>query len=177
MWCRSAVSFSFGFLVAACRIRSAPPPVTCEPGPVSGACFGFADSPWFRPFAPSTPQERVFRCSPTSQLLCPNPIASTRSSSIQIISFLPRPRHDCRGELKPSRVPARGVRASLDSSDNAEPGRPSPWRFCRYCLRPMRKPRHSGPYHFRCSIIPATRAAADASTAPSRVRPHGSRWK
>ena len=58
--------------------------------------------------------------------LCPNPIASTRSSSIQITSFLPRPRHDCQGQSKPSRVPARGVRASLDSSDNAEPGRPSP---------------------------------------------------
>ncbi len=41
----------------------------------------------------------------------------------------------------------------------------------------MRKPRHSESYHFRCSIIPATRAATDASAAPSRERPHGSRWK
>ena len=96
---------------------------------------------------------------------------------MQSISFLPRPRHDCQGELKPSRVPAWGVRASLDSSDNAEPGRPSPWRSCRCCLRSMRKPRHSGSCNLRCSIIPATRTATDASCAPSRVNTHGSRWK
>lgn len=40
----------------------------------------------------------------------------------------------------------------------------------------MRKPRHSGPYHLRCSIIPVTRAVTDASPAYSRMRPHGSRW-
>ena len=41
----------------------------------------------------------------------------------------------------------------------------------------MRKPRHSGSYLLRCSIIPATRTATDASCAPSRVNTHGSRWK
>ena len=98
--------------------------MTCDPGPVSGACFGLADSPWFRPFPPSAPQELPFPCSPTSPVLWPDPTASIRSSSIQSISFLQRPRHDCRGRLKPSRVPAWGVRASLDSSTPQSPAVP-----------------------------------------------------
>ena len=37
--------------------------------------------------------------------------------------------------LLSSAVLAWGVRASLDSSDSAEPGSPSPSRFCSCCLR------------------------------------------
>ena len=120
---------------------------------VSAACFGGANSPWFQPFPPVTPQEPRHPCSPPSAAPWLNPTASMRSSQNQTISFLLRLRYDGQGNLKPSRAPAWGVRASMDSSDNAESGRPSPLRFCRCCLRQMRKPRHFGSYHFRCSIV------------------------
>ena len=44
------------------------PPVSRFPGPASGACFGFPDSPWARSFAPSAPPEQMSPCSPTSRL-------------------------------------------------------------------------------------------------------------
>ena len=78
------------------------------PGSASGACFRFADSSRFQPFAPSAPPGLAAPCSPTSSLLWPNQIASTRTSSIRKPSFLQRPRYDRRGKSKPSRVPAQG---------------------------------------------------------------------
>ena len=69
----------------------------------------------FRPFPPSAPPGPRSLCSPPSAVLCPDPIASTRSSAIRNLSSLPRPRYDGRGGLKPSQVPCMDVRACLGS--------------------------------------------------------------
>ena len=156
-------------LVVECRNASSPVEAYLCPRNVSGACFGGANSPWFQPFPPVTPQEPRHPCSPPSALPWLNPTASMRSSQNQTISFLLRLQYDGQCKLKPSRAPAWGVRASMHSSDNAESGKPSQFRFCRCCLRQMRKPRRSGSYHFRCSII------RPQAPPPLRLHPRGCR--
>ena len=70
------------------------PLVTRFPSPVSGACFGFPDSPRARSFAPSAPPEQSSLCSPTSQLLFPSLTSPCRSSSVTDYSFPLRSRYD-----------------------------------------------------------------------------------
>ena len=167
MWCNSAVSFSFGFLVAACRIRSAHArPALC---PVRALASRI--SPWFQPFPPSAPPEPRSLCSPPSTVIWPDPTASTRSSSIQAISSLPRPRHDSRGGLKPSQVPCMDVRACLGSRTPQSPHALTK-ADARCCLQPLIRPRHSESSMFRRSIALPARTATDTSHGTSgRRRP------
>ena len=146
------------------------------PGTVSGACFGLADSPWFRPFPPSTPPEPRSLCSPPSTVIWPDPTASTRTSSIQAISSLPRPRHDSRGGLKPSQVPCMDVRACLGSRTPQSPHALTK-ADARCCLRPLIRPRHSESSMFRRSIALPARTATDTSHGTSGRPAHGSRWR
>ena len=92
IWWRSVVRRS---VVPVQRIAvSGRPLVTRFPGPVSGACFGFPDSPRARPFAPPTPPELASPCSSASRLLHLSLTSPCRSSSATDSSFLLRPRHD-----------------------------------------------------------------------------------
>ena len=103
-------------------------PVTRSPVPVSGACFGLANSPWLRPFPPATPQAFARPCSPPSSVLLPHPTSSFRPSSVTESSFPLRPRFDCRGGMKTSQVPAKDVRTCLGSLTPWSPPSPHPSR-------------------------------------------------
>ena len=93
MWCKSAVSFSCGFLVAACRIRS----TACDtlvPTLRPGRALVSQNSPWLRPFPPAAPQALALPCSPPSPVVLPHPTSSFRDT----IGF---------GILLPSAAPVR----------------------------------------------------------------------
>ena len=109
------------------------------------------NSPWFHPFAPRTPQRVPPPCSPASSLLWMNPIASSLPSWVTAFSFPTRPR------LSPGReqaLPGPDTRFTYVHGffDTAEPGRPSPYRSGRCCLRPRLQPRHFRSWSLRCSI-------------------------
>ena len=144
------------------------------PGTASGPCFGLADSPWLTSFPLTTPPKLPLLCSLSSSVLFRHPTASLRSSSIRIISFLLRPRLP-QGRMKLSQVPMQGIRSCLNSLDTVEPCYSSPSRCSKCCLRPSGRSRHSKYRTFRCSIVPPTRSATDASPASSRIHTHGSR--
>ena len=126
MWCRSAVSFSRGFLVAACRIRSTAWDTPSRPCVRSVL--------WSREFPlvealPSGDSAGV--CAPLFAAFN----GSTASSDFFIpciigfgISFPLRPRFDCRGGMKTSQVPAKDVRTCLGSLTPWSPPSPHPSR-------------------------------------------------
>ena len=93
---------------------SARQPGSRFPGPASGACFRFADSPWSWPFPPRTPPGLAPLCSPASTVLWPRPTSALRSPQASI-SFPSRPRHDCRRRVKTSQVPVEGAHTCLGS--------------------------------------------------------------
>ena len=123
--------------------------------------------PLVSPFAPSTPQERVFRLF--ADFTATMPESDCFNSFIVDSDYLlsSAARHDCRGELKPSQstrvyvrpgfLRQRGARQTLTVA------------VLQVLPSALMKTSALRTITFRCSIIPATRAAADASTAPSRV--------
>ena len=86
-------------------VVSGPPLVTRSPGPASGACFGFPDSPLARPLAPSAPPELAFLCSPASRLPWPSLTSPCRAYSVTAYAFPQRSRHDGGMAWRPPRSP------------------------------------------------------------------------
>ena len=130
-------------------------PLYVLPYPVSRLCHAFPVlrparaltfqiPPWARSFAPSTPPERMFLCSPTSQATIPE-----SDFCMPFISGY--------GLLLSSAVPSRllGRHADLPGPGAAHTNMPgfldtagfrptSPYRLDECCLRPKGRPRHPG---------------------------------
>ena len=88
-----------------------PPLVTRLPDSASGTCFGLPGSPWLASFPPMPPPTLARLCSAPSQVLFRHPTSAVRSSSsVQILSFPTRPRHDSQGGPQTSQVPAMDFR-------------------------------------------------------------------
>ena len=174
MWCRTAVSFSPGFLFTNCRIRSAPgdtaPRLCVRP------CPCVADSPRPRPFAPAAPPGIAPPCSPPSSLLWPRQTAARRASSAPVASLPDAvPAYDPPGRRAALPGPGVGRACVREFFDTAEPGDGSPCGAVTGVAFDHTNSLGTPNCPFRCSIAPPAYPATDASRVASRRPAHGSR--
>ena len=176
MWCRSAVSFSPGFLFTNCRIRSAPgdtsPRLRVRPVPVRRGFLSVAAlrssgsagarAPLFAAFIATMPRVRLLRAVHHRLRLSAFPLRSRRTTR--------------RDDAQPSQVPVSDVHACPELFDTEEPGHDSP-----IALQPV-LPSTGGrvsalqtSWVFGAQSLRPTYPAANASRVTSRRPAHGSR--
>lgn len=127
MWCKSAVSFSCGFLVAACRIRST------AWDTLSRHCVRHVLWSCGFPLVEALPSSRSAGAFvPLFAALTGTPASSDFFIPCIIGYGVPpsplRPRFDFRGRMKTSQVPAKDVRTCMGSLTPWSPSSPHPSR-------------------------------------------------